>query len=561
MRKTISLLLALALSAFFAAGSLADEFFSEESFITGAGAGEESFFEEGFFGGDFFAEDDFSGAPAEEPEGKPAEDGAQERTVLATSQDHEGSGSIFLGHPVGEKPRLEAPSVIDAKPNEVKLVWQHYYPDGPAFKSVKLPSGVAYYVYERDMISPGIWHQVAKTTSRTVTLKNQIAGYHTYFVRAEYTGKGHEQYGTRSDPQTVYIQDIGMWKNYSQVSIIQRAAIYGTISGIDPIVRIRTKEPVNRVSLTFTVKYQSGKSITWPIEYALLPSSWDSVPVGGGYEYETEINLNNTSFTNYASYDILFKSYSDMAKSVSVKVTPVQEVGYLEYIEGSPKTASLKKIYYNTSDPAKAKPVIYWVYQRGKGFQIQFSCPTKGGESYGIWDGNEPLTYYNATTTDPINFIYASMAKDAKPGAHKFTVAKREWDPKTGKWKMVGEKATYTLNIPAPTKSPVTIGNLSYYSGKITGSFWNNNPLASSFEVKIFDASGTYKGSYYPMATGPLAPAGVGYDEYTMNYSISGTSPFKLVITTFTADKKGNPLKQFVSDVYLTNRTVIPRKQ
>ena len=576
MKKMISLLLALALSAFFAAGSLAEEFFSEETFVTGAGAGEESFFEEGFFGGDFFAEDDFSGAPAEEPEGEPAEDGAEERSVQ-TMSDKTDEGYMFAGTPAEIPPTLLTPSVVDAKPNEVRLDWEHcyrnvdYYPsekNPQAIKSVKLPAGTAYYVYERDMIyGAGVWRQVAKTTKRTVTLKNVPGGYHQYFVRLEYTGKGAEYYGNRSNLVYVDIMDVGMWKTFSQVSIVQRATAYGSTSGYDPIIRIRSKEMVSAVALTFTVKYESGKTLTQYVDYSWFPKPWDCVEASkSGYEFETEINLNDSSFTKYTSGDILLKG-TDKAKSISVKITPAEPISSSEYIDGTTKTATLNKIYFNP-DAGKAKPIIEWAYQRGLHLQLSATFPADD-VAYGVWDGNEYIGYYYRYSyhSNPMVFPNAGsynfpLGKDAKAGAHKITVAKIDWSG--SKAIPAGEKATYTLNVPAPASAPVTIDNdLTFASGTVKGTFWNNNPKASWFEVNIYDNSGTLKATDWVYAKSPsLAEKGAGYDDYYFSKTVSGSGPFQVVIKTVVYNSKKYTIeKEFISNVFLTNGKVIPRKQ
>ncbi len=553
---------------------LAEEaFFEEASFDTGVNAaGDETFFEES----GFFAEDDFFGEVTEEaalPE-EPAEDGLEERTVLAMKDTTDEGSYLFAGTPAEILPHLLTPSVVDAKPNEVRLDWEHFYRYGDyytggnpeAVKSVKLPAGTAYYVYERSKTHFGVWHQVAKTTKRTVTLKNQIGGTHEYFVRLEYTGKGGEQYGNRSNVVLQDIRDVGMWKTFSQVSLAQRPTSFGSASHYDPIIRIRSKEPADAATLTFTVKYESGKTLDWPVDYTHIWPYWDYLGAAGGYEYEAEINLNDSYFTKYTSGDILLRGGTDKAKSITVKITPAQQIGISEYIDGKTKTAKLNKIYFDP-DAGKAKPVIEWAYQRGLELQFAVTFPADG-VPYGIWDGNEYLGTYYRNSSDPNPMIFPSgyyyhfdLAKDAKSGGHKITVAQLDW---TGaKPKAAGEKATYTLNVPAPAAAPVTIGNdLTYSSGKVSGTFWNNNPKASDFEIKIYADNGALqKTDWVPVKSPSLAATGAGYDDYPFSCTVSGPGPFRVIIRTEVLNPKTYVVdKEFFSDVYLTDGTVIPRK-
>ena len=53
----------------------------------------------------------------------------------------------------------------------------------------------------------------------------------------------------------------------------------------------------------------------------------------------------------------------------------------------------------------------------------------------------------------------------------------------------------------------------------------------------------------------------MGYDDYSDSYSVSGSGPYKVIITTVTKDKKGNDSKSFISDIYRTDGRVIPVKR
>lgn len=559
MKKIFSLPLVLMLSMLLT-GGIAEEYFAEESFKFDVGPDQESLFEEVFFTDDCFIDDSFAVESVDQT-GVSEIDKKEDRTLLAMTDTVDDGGGIFYGTPLGEAPELLKPSVIDAKPNAVKLEWKHYYNDGYTQKSVKLPAGVAYYVYESDFLKNGVWHQVAKTTKRTITLKNQVHGSHTYFVRAEYTGKGGEQYGKRSNSQSISIEDVGMWKSFKQVSIFERKTVYSNTTGIDPIVRIRTKEQPEYIKLGFTVKYKSGITFTWPMmKYKSV--SWSLIPVPGGYEFETEINLNNTGLTDYTSSngkDILRMGYTDYAQSLSVSVMPAQWDYYkAEYVEGKKSSGSLKKIHYE-SDKGKAKPIIHSVYQRGMDFQISVTFPATG-ITYGIYDGSHLVGTYSPAKTEPYIFV-RPLANLGKPGAHKIAVALVTWDGK--KYKTIGEKATYTLNVPAPLKAPVTVeSNLKIDGNTVKGTFCNNNQKASSFEIQLFDKNGKLRNTSYVKANNEFAAKGTGYDQYSFSMNtMGGSTPFRVIIKTYVSNQKYEIIKEFVSDVYLTDGSIVSPKR
>ena len=552
MKKRTGLLLVLALMFALAFSAQAEEFFAEETFGAEESFGEESFFEE-----EFFAEEE---SPAEgvTEEALPEEE-LEDRSVLATSNT---SDEMPYGFEAFSQPIVDfKASVVDAKPNEVKLEWQHYTYEGDAVKSVKLPSGFSYIVYERDPINYGVYYQVAKTTKRAVTLKNVASNWHEYFVRAEFAKNGVELYGQRSSTAYVIVQDTGLWKKLSKVSIRQEPTT-SNVTGVNPIVTVRAKEIPFNTRIEITVNYQ-GKTKAQKYEFEDF-FSWSTVPAAGGYEYEADINLNNYSGL-ISTNDVCRAKYSaDKAKSIKVKVTPLGKVWdkktstFIYDVPGSAQTVTLSKVAYG-SDAKDAKVTIDSVVQTGPWYRIQFTSPAESNQDYLITDGKE---YTVRSGHGPISSIYLKLANDGKAGSHKITVGPAEWDYKTGKWVMGKEKTTYTLNVPKPAAAPVT-AEVSAGSGKCYLTFWNSNPNAYRFDIEIVNSSGnSYRFHEWPYpSSSSLAAKGVGYDDYSDSYSVSGSGPYKVIITTVTKDKKGNISKSFISDIYRTDGRVIPVKR
>ena len=553
MKKRTGLLLVLALVFALAFSAQAEEFFAEETFGAEESFGEESFFEE-----EFFAEEE---SPAEgvTEEALPEEE-LEDRSVLATNnKGDEGSGAVdpWITEPISD---FKA-SVVDAKPNEVKLEWQHYTYEGDAVKSVKLPSGFSYIVYEWDPINYGVYYQVAKTTKRTVTLKNVAKGWHDYIVRAEAAKNGVELYGKRSNIVSIEVQDTGLWKKLSKVSIRQEPTT-SNYTRVDPIVTVRTKEEPAAMRVEITVNYQ-GKTKAQKYEFE-NSFSWSTVPAAGGFEYEADINL-NYYYSFILTNDVCRAKYPavDKAKSIKVKVTPLgwvwnkKEKTYV-YAPGSAQTVTLSKVAYDT-DTKDAKVTIDSVVQTGPWYRIQFTSPAESDQYYLITDGKE---YTVRSGHGPISSTYLKLANDGKAGSHKITVAPAVWVYGKG-WVMGKEKATYTLKVPKPAAAPVT-ANVSASSGKCYVTFWNSNPNVYRFDVEIVNKAGSSAALYSVWPKDPsssLAAKGVGYDEYSASPSVSGSAPYKVIITTVTKDKKGNISKSIISDVYLTNGKVIPVKR
>lgn len=412
MKKRTGLLLVLALMFALAFSAQAEEFFAEETFGAEESFGEESFFEE-----EFFAEEE---SPAEgvTEEALPEEE-LEDRSVLATNnKGDEGSGAVdpWITEPISD---FKA-SVVDAKPNEVKLEWQHYTYEGDAVKSVKLPSGFSYIVYERDPINYGVYYQVAKTTKRAVTLKNVASNWHEYFVRAEFAKNGVELYGQRSSTANVIVQDTGLWKKLSKVSIRQEPTT-SNVTRVNPIVTVRTKEEPAAMRVEITVNYQGKtKAQKYEFENYFL---WSTVPAAGGFEYEADINLNNY-YSFILTNDVCRAKYSaDKAKSIKVKVTPLgwvwnkKEKTYVN-VPGSAQTVTLSKVAYDT-DTKDAKVTIDSVVQTGPRYRMQFTSPAESDQDYLITDGKESALYYGH---GPISAMYLKLANDGKAGSHKITV-------------------------------------------------------------------------------------------------------------------------------------------
>ena len=554
MKKRTGLLLVLALVFALAFSAQAEEFFAEETFGAEESFGEESFFEE-----EFFAEEE---SPAEgvTEEALPEEE-LEDRSVLATNNkgDEIGYGFEAFIEPIVD---FKA-SVVDAKPNEVKLEWQHYTYEGDAKKSIKLPSGFSYIVYERDPINYGVYYQVAKTTKRTVTLKNVARDNHEYFVRAEFAKNGVELYGKRSSsPASVFVQDTGLWKKLSKVSIRQEPTT-SNYTRVDPIVTVRTKEEPAAMRVEITVNYQ-GKTKAKKYEFEnYFP--WSTVPAAGGFEYEADINLNNY-YSFILTNDVCRAKYPavDKAKSIKVKVTPLGKVWdkktstFIYDVPGSAQTVTLSKVAYDT-DTQNAKVTIDSVVQTGPKYRIQFTSPAESAQEYMVTDGKESQVYYGMGSLIATNL---NLANDGKAGSHKITVAPAVWVYGKG-WVMGKEKATYTLNVPKPAAAPVT-ASVSASSGKCYVTFWNSNPNVYRFDVEIVNNAGSSAALYSVWPKDPsssLAAKGVGYDEYSASPSVSGSAPYKVIITTVTKDKKGNISKSFISDIYRTDGRVIPVKR
>ena len=547
MKKVLCLLTALAL-ALALTGAVAEEFFAEESFGGETFFAEEDFFtEEDLFVEEMPEEDFTEEAAPEEP------DELEDRTIIAIATDDELTATLGQDWEI-------APVITSAaatkKANQVKITWTHTNADG---QTIKLPKNTQYYVYEIDG-ETGVAFQRAKTTKKSVTLKNQAYGLHLYFVRAEQVKKGAELYGNSSEvTDPVDVVSSTMWKKIQSMKVYEEASD----NGQDLVIRILVNEIADAYNISFKgslgkafgIKWSVGTYIWGKIKSVEIPSDefdWKDVPSGSGYKYEGELSINNSSTlqqqfdgeSDWLAECELYTEDGEFAKNLghpkNMKVT-TQPIWWDEVnektLKGSKKTVNVKKLYYDEAANTSVAPIIDLTMQCGPAVFVTWTHEQSEDCKYIIYDGKKEI---GRTEEGEYSFM-GELTGKGKAGTHKITV-----QPLYGETK--GKKsAAKSLKVIKGKKTPVTGILGPDDNGKASLMFFNSNPAVKEFFVSILDADGNVLAS--KTISVDSAEMNVdGYDLYGWDTDLTGTC--LATIQSYTGENRTGT--RYTSDLYIT---------
>ena len=527
------------------ATALSEEaFFAEEAFDTvGSTLSEDSFFEESFFGGeDFFGEAAIEIAPPEDAAGEAAED----RSLVMTYTDNSfvySSDTESWMLPVDGLVATASPK----KANQVELTWNHTDYSG---KPVKLPKNVKYVVYEQDDTQSGTrsgsyaWIQVAVTTKRKVTLKNQISGYHYYAVRAERIEKQKEEYGKLSGYYAqAQVTNSVMWKTISRMSLRQET----TSSSATLYLSYVMAEHLSGMSCQYAWRAKINKKWT----------AWTTGLVSMGYSTVYE-NGKPTFHTDNQSIDVT-SAVNAGADQFEVTLTPYDQL-YGQGNPGKTKKASLK--FVSGSDDWKAAPEILSCIRTEGGVRLTWrhDATSYFGSYFEVYDGKQLAQRCYAAKENGMRSAYVPLSA----GKHKLTVRAVYGQDAALKGNF---SAAQAIAIPKPELDypVITYASVDKSDGYISIQWACQNPdiyqfwvYAGSQEISddfiegisLNDENPTYFTPYYSVVALP----GKQYKYGTYFDTIKGNAaPYYLVVQGVTPDGK-----VFTSDVVRISSSISP---
>ena len=543
MKQGLMLLLAALLVAPLALAEAS--FFTEESFGASGFTGKETFFEES----GFFAEDGFSGAAPEAAavsEEAPEETEAEDRSLVMTYTDNQ----IYSTNPPAEAwmspVYFQSGMAVPKKPNQVKLEWIHEDYTSAGFPPIKkLPKNVQYVIYELDQESAlktgsYAWIEVARTTKKSITLKNQIEGEHVYSIRAERIKGKAEEYGLLGHNEYyVTVYNSTMWKTIDRLWLREN-----TVSASSKAVYFSFVTKERAKSYKYSARYKvNGKWVTKEPEL---------VTTGASTVYE------NGKVTFHYNDQLADSSVPLNATQYEVTVTPYED-SFGKGKAGKSKKASMKLFSGKETEDWKSAPVILSSVRTEGGITLTWKHDIKHpSDYYEIFDGKS-LVQRCYAKKDPNAMRTAFIPLSSGKHTLKVRAVNNQHAQVKGAF-----SAGSAVIIPKPAEDYpiITSASITPSDGYIAVSWACSNPDIYQFYVYATDQYHSSEMTYgmgingnnpyyttpgtgdYPVVTIPGKQRSAGMYVDHLKESNNAKSPYFIIVQGVTSDGK-----VFTSDI------------